>query len=103
MPRNHVINSNNILPTITKDNNIFELQGLFEHNDFTNELATIKQMLDMYQIKIMNIKILKSKEETKFVKDEKIHHVFSRIFNFLESTFKFKHALFHSYLPFPNF
>jgi hypothetical protein len=92
-----------ILPTITKDNNIFELQGLLEHNDFTNELATIKQMLNMYQIKIMNIKTFKSKGEKKIVKDEKIHLVFTRIFNFLESMFKFKHALFHSYLPFPNF
>jgi len=52
----HVINSNNILPAVTKDNNIFELQDLLEHNDFTNEPATIKQMLDMYQIKIIEYK-----------------------------------------------
>jgi hypothetical protein len=38
----HVINSNNILPIVTKDNSIFELQGLLEHNDFTNEPVTIK-------------------------------------------------------------
>ncbi len=49
----HVINSNNILHIVTKDNNIFKLQGLLEHNDFTNEPATIKQMLDMHQIKII--------------------------------------------------
>jgi hypothetical protein len=52
----HVINSNNVLPTITKDNNINELQGLLEHNDFTNEPAIIKQMLDMYQMKIIEYK-----------------------------------------------
>jgi hypothetical protein len=35
------INSDNILPTIPKDNNILELQVL-EHNDFTNKPAIIK-------------------------------------------------------------
>jgi hypothetical protein len=40
-------NSNSILPIVTKDNNILELQGLLEHNNFTRiEFATkIKQML----------------------------------------------------------
>jgi hypothetical protein len=39
--------SNNIFPIITKDNNILELQGLLEHNNFTSiEFVTkIKQML----------------------------------------------------------
>jgi hypothetical protein len=32
--------SNNISPIVTKDNNILELQGLFEHNDFTNKPTT---------------------------------------------------------------
>jgi hypothetical protein len=35
---------------ITKDNNILELQGPFEHNDFIGKLATkIKQMLCIKQ------------------------------------------------------
>jgi hypothetical protein len=46
------INSNNILPTILKDNNILKLQVL-EHNDFTSKLAIIKQMLNMYQNNII--------------------------------------------------
>jgi hypothetical protein len=39
--------SNSILPIVTKDNNILELQSLLEHNNFTSiEPATkIKQML----------------------------------------------------------
>jgi hypothetical protein len=28
------MNSDNILPFVTKDNNILELQSLLEHNDF---------------------------------------------------------------------
>jgi hypothetical protein len=36
----------NILLIIAKDNNIFELQNLLKHNNFTNKLATkIKHML----------------------------------------------------------
>jgi hypothetical protein len=35
------INSDNILLTIPKDNNILELQ-ILEHNDFTSKLAIIK-------------------------------------------------------------
>jgi len=40
-------NSNSILPIVTKDNNILELQGLLEHNNFTSIESTtkIKQML----------------------------------------------------------
>jgi hypothetical protein len=48
------INFDNILPIVTKDNNIFELQGLLEHNDFISKVATImKQMLYMYQTSII--------------------------------------------------
>jgi hypothetical protein len=48
------INFDNIIPTIIKDNNIFELQCLLEHNDFTNKLATkIKQMLYMYETNVI--------------------------------------------------
>ncbi len=44
------INSNNILLAITKDNNILELQGLLEHNDFIGKPAIkIKQMLCIKQ------------------------------------------------------
>jgi hypothetical protein len=46
------INSDNILPTIPKDNNILELQ-ILEHNDFTSKLAIIKQLLNMYQNNII--------------------------------------------------
>jgi hypothetical protein len=42
-------NYDNILPIVTKDNNIVELQGFLEHNDFTNKPTTIKQMSNMYQ------------------------------------------------------
>jgi hypothetical protein len=46
-----VINFDNILLVIAKDNSFFELQGLLEQNDFTNKLTTkIKQMLYMYKI-----------------------------------------------------
>jgi hypothetical protein len=42
-----------ILLIIAKDNNIFELQNLLKHNDFTNKLATkIKQIL-IYVLKII--------------------------------------------------
>jgi hypothetical protein len=58
---------------VINDNNIFELQGLLEHNDFANKPST------------------------------KITHVVIEIFNFLGQMFKFKHTLFHSYLFFPNF
>jgi hypothetical protein len=47
-----VINFDNILLTIPKDNNILELQVL-EHNDFTSKPAIIKQMLNMYQNNII--------------------------------------------------
>jgi hypothetical protein len=34
------INFDNISPIVPKDiNNIFEMQGLLEHNDFSNKLA----------------------------------------------------------------
>jgi hypothetical protein len=33
-------NSNNILLVLIEDNNIFELQCLLEHNDFTNKPTT---------------------------------------------------------------
>jgi hypothetical protein len=46
-------NYDNILPVVTKDKNIFELQGFLEHNDYTNKLATIKQMSNMYQSSII--------------------------------------------------
>ncbi len=46
-------NYDNILPVVTKDNNIFELQGLLEHNDFTTKPTTIKQMSNMYQSSII--------------------------------------------------
>jgi hypothetical protein len=35
-----LIDFNNIFLVVTKDNNIFELHGLLEHNDFANKLAT---------------------------------------------------------------
>jgi hypothetical protein len=39
-------NYDNIFLVVTKDNNIFELQGLLEYNDFTNKLANkIKQTM----------------------------------------------------------
>jgi hypothetical protein len=42
-------NFDSILFIVGKDiNNIFQLQGLLEHNGFNNKLATIKQMLNMY-------------------------------------------------------
>jgi hypothetical protein len=34
-------NFDNIFPVVTKDNNILELQGFLEHNDFTNIIAAI--------------------------------------------------------------
>jgi hypothetical protein len=45
--RGHLaITFNNILHVVTKDNNIFELQGLLEHNDFISKPTTrIIQML----------------------------------------------------------
>ncbi len=43
-------NCDNILPIVINDNNILELQGLLEHNDFTSELATITQMLNMRKV-----------------------------------------------------
>jgi cell shape-determining protein MreC len=36
----YFIDSNNILPIETKNNNILELQGLLKHNGFINTLAT---------------------------------------------------------------
>jgi len=40
--RGHLpIKFNNILHVATKDNNIFELQGLLEHNDFISKPTTI--------------------------------------------------------------
>ncbi len=33
----YAINFNNIPHVVTKDNNIFELQGLLEHNDFISK------------------------------------------------------------------
>jgi hypothetical protein len=33
------IDSNNVLSIVTKDNNIFKLQSLLEHNDFACKLA----------------------------------------------------------------
>ncbi len=43
------INFDGIIPIVIKDNNVFELQGLLEHNDFINKVVTkIKQMLYMY-------------------------------------------------------
>jgi len=38
--RHPSINSNIILHVIRKDNNILELQGLLEHNDFTSKPTT---------------------------------------------------------------
>jgi hypothetical protein len=39
--KNHpTINSNSIMPAITKDNNILELQGLLEHNDLLAKLQS---------------------------------------------------------------
>jgi hypothetical protein len=35
------ISFNNIIHAATKDNNIFELQGLLEHNDFISKPTTI--------------------------------------------------------------
>ncbi len=32
-------NFDNIFPVVTKDNNIFELQGFMEHNDLTSIIA----------------------------------------------------------------
>ncbi len=46
-------NYDNILPVVTKDNNIIELQGFLEHKDFTNKPTTIKQMSNMYQSSII--------------------------------------------------
>jgi hypothetical protein len=46
------INSNDILLAITKDDNIFQLQGLLEHNDFTCKHATNNQVLDIHQSNI---------------------------------------------------
>jgi hypothetical protein len=37
-------NSNDILPTIAKDDNIIQLQGLLKHNDFTCKPVTNNQM-----------------------------------------------------------
>jgi hypothetical protein len=37
--RNSSTYSNNILPTIIKNNNNFELQGFLKHNDFANKFA----------------------------------------------------------------
>jgi hypothetical protein len=37
-------NCDNILLTVINDNNILELQGPLEHNEFTSELATITHM-----------------------------------------------------------
>jgi hypothetical protein len=34
------IDFNNIFLVVTKDNNIFELHGLLEHNDFASKFAT---------------------------------------------------------------
>jgi hypothetical protein len=34
-------NFDNIIPVVTKDNNIFELQGFMEHNDLTS-ITTIE-------------------------------------------------------------
>ncbi len=35
--RNFSIYSYSILPTVTKNNNIFELQGFLKHNDFAGK------------------------------------------------------------------
>jgi hypothetical protein len=45
-------NSNDILPLVTKDDNIRELQGLLEHIDFTCKPATNNKVLDIYQSNI---------------------------------------------------
>jgi hypothetical protein len=37
--RHPATNYDNILLVVTKDNNILELQGLLEYNDFTSKLA----------------------------------------------------------------
>ncbi len=44
--RHLATNYDNILLVVTKDNNILELQGLLEYNDFTSKLANkIKQTM----------------------------------------------------------
>jgi len=49
--RHPTTNFNNILHVVAKDNNILELQSLFEHNDFTSKPITkIKQMLCILKI-----------------------------------------------------
>jgi len=44
--RNFSTYSNSILPTITKNNNILELQGFFKHNDFVG-ISTNKLKISM--------------------------------------------------------
>jgi hypothetical protein len=47
-------NFDNILHVVTKDNNILELQGFLEHNDFTNKTEMkILKILYMYQTSII--------------------------------------------------
>jgi hypothetical protein len=55
--RGHLVNNcDNIIHVLINDNNILELQGLLEHNDFTSELATITQMLYMCKNNIIEYK-----------------------------------------------
>jgi hypothetical protein len=51
------INSNSILPTIKKDNNIFELQGLLKHSYFISKPIITHVMLIYIQLALLNKKL----------------------------------------------
>jgi hypothetical protein len=49
-------NFNSILPTITKDNNILELQGFLKHNDFISKPIVTNAILIYIQLALLNKK-----------------------------------------------
>ncbi len=56
----------NILPTITKNNNIFELQGFLKHNDFAEKIvkklkfSMLKDLTKINQYEIEKTIVLKT-------------------------------------------
>jgi hypothetical protein len=92
-----------ILPIITKNNNILELQGFLKHNDFAGKsINKFKIPMSENLIKTNQYKTKKTIILEKNYNRLNDHLVFIGIFNFLGGKLESKQALFHSCLHFPN-